>query len=117
MKKASAYDSEKLQQLKAAFETSLAACLKIFGKDEVFTDISKERNRQGVVYFDLLMNTLWKTDGQTLVNKREKIRAAFIELCQSDAFRKSTAGGIQRKSSINRRNVDWNAKLQEAIDA
>lgn len=117
MKKGSDYDCEKLVQLKTKFENSLSACLKIFDEDEVFTDISKKRNRQGVVYFDLLMNTLWKVDTQILTDKREKIRAAFMELCKSDAFRKSTAGGIQRKSAINRRNVDWNAKLREAIDA
>ncbi len=115
MKIASSYDEEKLASLNDDFEKSLAACLIVFDEEEVFSDIGKDRRRQGVVYYDLLMNTLGKVPKRILRRKKSNIRTAFIDLCNSPAFRKSTAGGLQRKSSINKRNLEWNSKLQESI--
>ncbi|CAO3458077.1 DUF262 domain-containing protein [Azospirillum largimobile] len=115
MKRASKYSDAKLKKLRSAFNNSLEACLIIFDKSEIFSDISKDRRRQGVVYYDLLMSTLGKIDHDVLRAKREEVRSAFIDLCNSDEFSRSTAGGLQRKSSINKRNHDWSIKLQEAI--
>lgn len=115
MRKAVHFGQEKISELEASFKNSLEACLIVFNQDEIFSDISKERRRQGVVYYDLLMNSLGKLDHSTLRDNRETIREAFIELCQSEAFRKSTAGGLQRKSAIHRRNSDWSAKLAGVI--
>jgi len=117
MKAASQYDDKKLKNLRDDFDKSLSSCLVVFDGDEVFSDIGKDRRRQGVVYYDLLMNSLGSFTKKTLNAKREEIRAAFIDLCNSPSFRKSTAGGLQRKSSINKRNLEWNKKLQEAIGA
>lgn len=115
MRKASAFDKEKLSNLKEGFENSLKSCQIIFDEDEIFTDIGKSRGRQGVVYYDLLMNTLGEIDGNILTEKRFEIREAFKQLCASEGFKKSTAGGLQRKSSINRRNREWREELNKAI--
>lgn len=116
MKKASLFDCDKLSKLKSRFLKSLKACLIVFHKDEVFSDIGKTRTRQGIVYYDLLMSTLGKVDHATLRKNRDNIRAAFVELCKSNEFYKSTAGGLQRKSAINKRNRMWTKKLNEAIN-
>jgi hypothetical protein len=115
MKKASSFEENKLVELSGKFEASLSSCLTIFDENEVFADISKERRRQGVVYYDLLMNTLGEIDNDILAEKRGQIRQAFIDLCSSADFKRLTAGGLQRKSSISRRNTAWTTKLQEAI--
>ena len=115
MKDASSFDKKKLTSMERDFNNSLESCVIVFERDEVFSDIGKGKRRQGVVYYDLLMNSLGKFDHKTLKRKRSEIRDAFVDLCNSASFRRSTAGGLQRKSSINRRNSEWNAKLQEAI--
>src|SRR5262249_45280859 len=104
MKNASSYSFDKLEVLKNNFNNALDACLIVFSQDEVFSDISRDRRRQGVVYYDLLMTTLGKIKHSVIKKKRTAIRSAFIELCKSDSFKRSTAGGLQRKSSVNKRN-------------
>jgi uncharacterized protein with ParB-like and HNH nuclease domain len=117
MKDACSYNKHKLAELKKDFNNSLAACLIVFNDAEIFTNISKDRRRQGVVYYDLLMNTLGQIDHAVLRRNRKNIRSAFTDLCNSSEFRRATEGGLQRKTSISRRNADWNKKLQGAISA
>lgn len=109
------FDQPRIDELRDEFDQSLAACETIFGDEEIFSDIGKGRNRQGVVYYDLLMYSLGSIDQTVLAAKRENVRDAFISLCQSPEFKRLTAGGIQRKSSISRRNQLWNEKLQAAL--
>ena len=115
MEKAVEFDDAQIMQLKDEFKSSLAACKAVFEGDELFSDISKERRRQGIVYYDLLMSSLGKISYDTLKEKRVKIRDAFTALCASPEFKKLTAGGLQRKTSISRRNTLWDTKLQEAV--
>ncbi len=117
MSKAMSFDDAKLTELKQNFDVALNACREIFDDDEIFTDISKERRRQGVVYYDLLMNSLGDIQLGVLRAKRAEIRQAFVDLCSSEEFRRSTAGGLQRKSSINRRNTEWSKRLEEVVSA
>ncbi|ACI52326.1 protein of unknown function DUF262 [Gluconacetobacter diazotrophicus PA1 5] len=115
MEKSLKFDVAKIEELKNNFRQSLAACQIIFNNDEIFSDISKERPRQGVVYYDLLMGSLGSIDPKVLHNKRDKIRASFKTLCRSAEFKRLTAGGVQRKTSIIRRNELWNNQLKVAI--
>jgi len=109
------FDTQEIKRLTKKFKKSLKACLIVFDKDEVFTDITKSRNRQGVVYYDLLMNSLGEIDEKILQSKRVEIRNAFSQLLNSADFKKLTVGGLQRKSSINKRNNDWRTELKAAI--
>lgn len=115
MEKSLAFDVEHIEGLKKEFISSLEACRIIFDKDEIFTDISRDRKRQGVVYYDLLMGSLGAIAPSILQAKREEIRKAFSDLCSSSDFRRLTAGGLQRKTSIARRNKLWGDKLRVAI--
>lgn len=109
------FDSPRIEALKKEFNNSLNHCQIIFEEDEIFSDISKGRRRQGVVYYDLLMGSLGEIPMLQLQDKRQDIRQAFSELCSSPDFKRLTAGGVQRKTSIARRNRLWNQKLQGAI--
>ena len=115
MEKASKYSLERISQMRSEFKTALAACQEIFNEQEIFCDISKGRRRQGVVYYDLLMLSLGNIDIELLREKREPIREAFKELCGSSNFRRLTAGGLQRKTSIARRNLLWSEKLMAVL--
>lgn len=115
MEKAVFFDEEKIKSLKLEFKNSLNACKMIFSEEEIFSDISKKRRRQGIVYYDLLMASLGAIPIQTLKKKKGKIRSAFNDLCASEEFKRLTAGGLQRKTSIARRNRLWDTKLQGAI--
>jgi hypothetical protein len=115
MEKAALFDDGQISQLRKEFKSSLSACKAVFEKDEIFSDISKDRRRQGIVYYDLLMSSLGKIPLKTLRTKRNKIREAFTALCSSPEFKRLTAGGLQRKTSIARRNTLWDKKLQVAI--
>lgn len=115
MEKSRSFDNARIDELRTDFEKALAACQVVFLEDEIFSDISRGRRRQGIVYYDLLMGSLGDIDTATLQSKRSKIREAFEELCASPAFRRLTAGGLQRKTSIASRNRLWNERLEVAI--
>jgi hypothetical protein len=115
MEKSKNFDDMRIDDLRKDFQNSLAACQVLFEEDEIFSDISRGRKRQGVVYYDLLMGSIGNIDRVTLGAKRDQIRKVFAELCNSSEFRRLTAGGLQRKTSIARRNKLWEEKLQAAI--
>lgn len=115
MEKSLKFDDARIDELRVEFKRSLAACEIVFDPEEIFSDISRDRRRQGVVYYDLLMNSLGDIDTVVLQKKRIEIREAFRTLCTSPEFRRLTGGGLQRKTSIARRNKLWAAKLEEAI--
>lgn len=115
MEQSRVFSEPRIKELKTDFLTSLSACQVVFDESEIFSDISRNRNRQGVVYYDLLMSSLGRIATPTLDGNRDKIRGAFRTMCGSPAFRRLTAGGIQRKISIGRRNQLWEKRLQAAI--
>lgn len=115
MEKAISFDKARLKELDETFTRNLDACRVVFDDAEIFSDISKTRKRQGIVYYDLLMNSLGSVDTAILSDKRDQIRNAFIELCSSSTFRKLSAGGLQSKYSINTRTTEWATKLTGAI--
>ncbi|MTH63966.1 DUF262 domain-containing protein [Paracoccus shanxieyensis] len=115
MEKTTKFDSAHISQLRKEFKASLAACKLVFDDEELFSDINKDRRRQGIVYYDLLMVSLGRIPTKTLRAKRSKVREAFAALCASPDFKRLTAGGLQRKTSITRRNALWDKKLQVAI--
>ncbi|MEN3748286.1 DUF262 domain-containing protein [Sphingomonas sp. HF-S3] len=109
------FDDNRIEELRDEFIRSVSACSIIFDQDEIFTDISSNRRRQGVVYYDLLMGSLGNIPQETLISRRDEIRDAFRKLCASEEFTRLTAGGLQRKTSIARRNRLWAEKLEAAL--
>lgn len=115
MERSLSFDASRINELRDEFNKSLNACRIVFDDEEIFSDISRGRNRQGVVYYDLLMGSLGEIDTSKLQNNRDNIRKAFSDLCASPNFRRLTAGGVQRKTAIARRNKLWDEKLQVAV--
>lgn len=105
-------DQKKCAAFERRFTQGLNNCLTVFGKD-AFIDTSKERARQSMVYYDLLMPSLGKMSELQVKKSKSKIRAAFLDLCKSAAFQKTLSGGLQNKSSILKRREIWKNLLDE----
>ncbi|TLX64033.1 hypothetical protein DN820_08470 [Stutzerimonas nosocomialis] len=96
------------------FTEALDKCKTVFGKD-IFIDTNKQRRRQSMVYYDLLMHSLAPVEINTVREKKENIKKAFTELCRNKDFQKSLSGGLQNKASILKRRALWESLLEKAI--
>jgi hypothetical protein len=105
---------KKCNEYEKIFNTSLNNCLAVFGKD-VFIDTSKDRPRQSMVYYDLLMASLSDMSDAEINTKKSKIIQAFAALCKSKDFQKTLSGGLQNKSSILKRRSIWKALLDKNL--
>lgn len=99
-----------VEELRELFLTALKKCEKVFG-DYVFCDTTRQLAKQGLVYYDLLMPTVGLLSQSTVDRKAKKIRKAFEALCNSDAFRRTMSGGLQKKSSLVKRRHLWREML------
>lgn len=107
--------ADEIDQLRKKFNTSLSNCIQVFGKD-VFKDISKKsRQRQSMVYYDLLMHSLGELDDDIIAKKMDAIKEAFGRLCTDVAFQKTLSGGLQNKASILKRRTIWARLLETAL--
>jgi uncharacterized protein with ParB-like and HNH nuclease domain len=100
--------------LESKFNTSLSNCLLVFG-DDAFIDTSKDRARQSMVYYDLLMYSLGRVTEAFAKKNKAKIKSAFTELCSSTNFQKTLSSGLQNKSSILKRREIWQKLLDKHL--
>jgi hypothetical protein len=108
-------DQTKISELKELFITTLDKCIRVFG-ESAFTDTNKEKPRQGLVYYDLLMYSFKDKSDEFLELNKIKIQNLFKELCAEPDFAKSLAGGLSNKSSILKRRDLWATKLSTIND-
>lgn len=104
---------EFIAEYKEKFESTLAKCIEVFGHDKIFMDTNKERPKQSMVYYDLLMWSFIDIDIDTLRKNKEEIKSKFSELCSNEEFQKTLSGGLQNKSSIIKRRKLWSELLNE----
>ncbi|SEN19262.1 Protein of unknown function DUF262 [Pseudomonas sp. ok272] len=95
-----------VEVLRELYLGALKKCEKVFG-DYVFCDTTRQLAKQGLVYYDLLMPTVGLLSQSVVDRKAKKIRAAFEELCNSESFRRTMSGGLQKKSSLLKRRHLW----------
>lgn len=98
-------DSE-IDAMSDSFNASLENCIAVFGL-EIFKDTTRMGTRQSMVYYDLLMPSLGAIDKSIVIDKSKQIKSAFVELCKSKDFKKTTSGGLQNKTSIIKRREIW----------
>lgn len=108
-------DKTSIDSLRNTFISAVNNCVDVFA-DDVFTDATRDRRRQGLVYYDLLMPTVGLLPKTKVTSKKDQIKTAFNELCASDEFRKTLSGGLQKKSSILKRRDLWETLLRKALD-
>lgn len=103
---------EDIEEMRKLFNDTLNKCFLVFG-DDVFSDLTKERPRQRMAYYDLLMWSFQDLDLEFLSENKDKIKEAFGQLCTLNEFQKTNSGGLQKKSSIIKRRRLWNQKLSD----
>lgn len=102
---------QEVLRLKNQFVKSLNNCIYVFEGSE-FKDTTKQKVKQSMVYYDLLMHSLGKFDQKSIEAKKDTIKSAFFELCKSSNFQKTLSGGLQNKSSILKRRELWEKILE-----
>ena len=105
-------EDEKIDELRNLFNSTLDKIISVFG-DEAFIDVNKERKRQSMVYYDLLMWSFSKKTSDFIENNKAEIKAKFNIFCADEELQKTLSGGLQNKSSILRRRELWEQKLSE----
>ncbi len=101
----------RIKKLKTSFNSTLGICLQIFG-ETAFTDTTKDKPRQSIVHYDLLMNSLSKYAKSQIQGKESKIQEAFEKLCKKREFQRTLSGGVQNKVSILKRRELWDKMLK-----
>jgi uncharacterized protein with ParB-like and HNH nuclease domain len=114
MEKKSSITEKEAKAKEKSFIDALRKCKAVFGED-IFIDMNKTRRRQGMVYYDLLMQTLVEYDIDSLIRNRLRVVSAYKRLCASNEFKRTTSGGLQMKSSIAKRTELWTDLLEEAV--
>lgn len=104
----------KIKKLRESFNSTLGICQHIFGTT-AFTDTTKDKPRQSIVHYDLLMNSLSKYTKSQIKGKEAKIREAFEKLCKKSEFQRTLSGGIQNKVSILKRRELWDKLLRPIV--
>lgn len=103
-------DSENIETLKSLFNNTLEKCMIVFDGNP-FIDLTKMKAKQSLVYYDLLMWSLKDYPLEYLNENKPSIKALFEDLCNDISFTKTLSGGLQQKSSINKRRTIWTEKL------
>lgn len=101
---------DEIEKLRNLFNETLEKCKLVFD-DNVFVDTTKERPKESMVYYDLLMWSFQQYDKDKLVDTKEIIKEYFIELCNMDEFQRTLSGGLQNKGSILKRRRLWLDKI------
>ena len=101
---------DEIEKLRNLFNETLEKCKLVFD-DNVFVDTTKERPKESMVYYDLLMWSFQQYDKDKLVDNKKIIKEYFIELCNMDEFQRTLSGGLQNKGSILKRRRLWLDKL------
>lgn len=102
---------EQINILREDFLQTLNKCMMTFD-DNPFVDTTKTKERQSLVYYDLLMWSFRNLSEEFVITKKIEISEKFKELCQDENFTKTLSGGLQQKSSILRRRKLWTEKLE-----
>lgn len=105
-------DAETISALRIDFNSTLEKCLFVFDNNP-FVNTAKEKQRQGLVYYDLLMWDFRNRTMEFLTTNKVAIVAKFNELCLDRNFDKTLSGGLQSKSAIIRRRNLWLEKINE----
>lgn len=106
---------QEINQLRALFHSALKNCKDVFG-DDLFLDATRDRPKQGMIHYDLLMVTVGLLDHQLALSNKDRIKSAYDQLCENDDFRRTLSGGLQKKTSILRRRNLWRPLLDDAIN-
>jgi hypothetical protein len=103
-------DEITIPDLREEFINTLNKCLYVFD-NAPFVNTAKDKQRQGLVYYDLLMWDFRNRTMEFLTLNKNLIVQKFNELCLDNNFNKTLSGGLQSKTSILKRRSLWVEKM------
>lgn len=103
-------DETAISILRDEFTNTLNKCLFVFD-NVAFVNTAKDKQRQGLVYYDLLMWDFRNRTMEFLTTNKNQIVQKFDELCLDTNFNKTLSGGLQSKTSILKRRNLWIEKM------
>lgn len=106
---------EEIAKLRDLFNATLKRVMTVFGED-AFIDINRDRKRQSMVYYDLLMWSFSTKTDDFIESNKAKIKEEFKDYCADEELQKTLSGGLQNKSSILRRRDLWENRLAQIDD-
>lgn len=106
---------ETASEYKENFKSTFEKCVAVF-EGAVFVDTNKKGARQSMVHYDLLMYSFSELSQESLMNKKEEIKAGFSALCKMPEFQKTLSSGLQNKGSILKRRKLWGDILKGVMD-
>jgi len=112
MKSKEDINDNEIIQLEQHFNETLDKCLAVF-EDKTFTNYSKGKQKEGLVYYDLLMWSFQHYPKSLLTEYKSQIEEKYKELCYLPEFEKAISGGLQRKTNVLERRRLWKEKLRE----
>ncbi len=108
-------DELEINELKKLFLNTLNKCLIVFWNN-VFINPSKERKKQSIVYYDLLMHSFANIEESKLEKKKDLIRENFLEMCKKEEFTKTLSWWTQQKSQILKRRSIRKSYLDQIMN-
>jgi hypothetical protein len=115
MESRSSINNNEAEELKNRFTKALSLCNEVFG-DDVFVNPAADRRRKGLVHYDLTMTTVGELERDVAIAKKDEIKRAYINLCDSENFQRTLSGGLHNKGAIVRRRSEWNRLLESVVD-
>lgn len=103
---------EQIQNLKTVFLETLSKCMLVFD-NKPFIDITKDRPKQSLVHYDLLMWSFKDLSSEFVQQHKTQLESKFNDLCRDERFMRTLSGGLQKKSSLLRRREIWSEKINE----
>ncbi|MDR3583723.1 MAG: DUF262 domain-containing protein [Desulfosporosinus sp.] len=107
---------EVINQYRVLFNDTIDKCTAVFDKEIIFKDTNKQKAKQSMVYYDLIMWSFKDYSIDFVKDNKNEIIKNFKELCEMDELQKTLSGGTQNKGSILRRRKLWKEKLEKIND-
>lgn len=105
-------DDAEILLLKEKFNTTLQKCINTFD-DYLFSNPTRAQPRQSLAIYDLVMWSFSNEETDFITDNKQALKDAFYELCDSEEFNKTMAGGVQQKHSILTRRRLWTEKINK----
>lgn len=113
-------NSEELQQIKKAFDSSMSLCYELFGNDAFRKRLKKEDDRKAIsksIFDTVSVNIAWLStlDQNLLVARKDDFKEKLIVLFNDKAFSAAISIGTSKKSSVEKRFSEIKKLIQEVI--
>jgi uncharacterized protein with ParB-like and HNH nuclease domain len=108
---------DEIDSLESTFNETLEKVVAVFSTEKAFRDISTNKTKANKALADAILLSFTCYELEDLVDKKEQIEEALIELLEEDEeFRTSISQRTSDKDVLNIRITKWIKKLDDALE-